>query len=155
MVKNNMLLMCNYKCCSRIERELLRRTPVQFYRKHKVRRAGIVIFDSDREYVLLVQSYASKWGFPKGKIEPGESRLSAAKRETLEETGISEITIDENASFQRYGNCDLITATAKKRDVLTFEKQDPEITGIAWVSLRCIQDWMDQLNVSAREYLKQ
>ncbi|RUS80026.1 hypothetical protein EGW08_012196 [Elysia chlorotica] len=45
--------------------------------------------DPELKYILLVQSYASKnsWGFPKGKINQGESPSQCAIREVLEETG--------------------------------------------------------------------
>lgn len=43
-------------------------------------------------FVLLVQGYHG-WSFPKGKIEPGESRKETAIREIFEETGIR-IAID-------------------------------------------------------------
>jgi len=35
-----------------------------------------------------------RWSIPKGKIEAGEDQLEAAKRELLEETGISDLNYD-------------------------------------------------------------
>src|ERR1700716_678894 len=40
--------------------------------------------------LLLLRAYRN-WDFPKGTIEPGESELDAAKRETLEETGLADL----------------------------------------------------------------
>ena len=40
------------------------------------------------EYLLLRHRSDGHWGFPKGRIEPGEDALAAAVRETMEETGI-------------------------------------------------------------------
>jgi 8-oxo-dGTP pyrophosphatase MutT (NUDIX family) len=37
---------------------------------------------------LLLRAYRN-WDFPKGRIEPGETPLIAARRETAEETGLS------------------------------------------------------------------
>ena len=46
------------------------------------------------EYLLLKRKLHWKgWEFPKGKIEPGEAVVSAAKRELLEETGHKAIKI--------------------------------------------------------------
>ena len=53
-------------------------------------KAGIVLYrtrSSDLE-VLLVRNNRGSWSIPKGRIEEGESRLKAARRELLEETGI-------------------------------------------------------------------
>ena len=55
--------------------------------------AGAVIFTdtaSGPEY-LLVQYRHGRWDFPRGHIEPGEEEMETAKREILEETGLSEL----------------------------------------------------------------
>lgn len=48
--------------------------------------------------VLLVKSYkGTSWGFPKGKIDKGEDKMSCAVREVLEEIGYDcSALIDEN-----------------------------------------------------------
>lgn len=48
-----------------------------------------------REF-LLIKSHHGKIAFPKGHMDPGETFLETAKRELLEEVGISDIEIDEN-----------------------------------------------------------
>src|SRR5207245_9728326 len=54
------------------------------------RSAGAVVFRrTERGPRLLVLRAYKNWDFPKGMIEPGESELDAAKRETLEETGLA------------------------------------------------------------------
>jgi 8-oxo-dGTP pyrophosphatase MutT (NUDIX family) len=40
--------------------------------------------------VLVLRAYKN-WDFPKGKVEPGEEPLDAARRETMEETGLTEL----------------------------------------------------------------
>src|SRR5260370_8153962 len=54
------------------------------------RSAGAVVFRRTERgpRLLLLRAYRN-WDFPKGTIEPGESELDAAKRETLEETGLA------------------------------------------------------------------
>ena len=54
--------------------------------------AGLVLFRIDektgeREYLLL-HYVSGHWDFPKGKIEPGETKHQAALRELQEETGL-------------------------------------------------------------------
>lgn len=53
--------------------------------------AGLVLYTDNnktREYLLL-HYLSGHWDFPKGKIEPGESKEQAALRELKEETGLS------------------------------------------------------------------
>jgi 8-oxo-dGTP pyrophosphatase MutT (NUDIX family) len=53
--------------------------------------------------VLMVQLHAGHWGFPKGHANKGEEPLSAAKRELLEETGLTvHKVIIENAFVEDY-----------------------------------------------------
>ena len=56
------------------------------------RAAGAVIFRrSERGIRLLVLRAYKNWDFPKGRIEPGEDALAAARREVLEETGLADL----------------------------------------------------------------
>ena len=59
----------------------------------KIRAVGIIIyrqFDaSSLPYLLLLEtSYNKEWAPPKGHVDPGESDLTTAYRETEEEAGI-------------------------------------------------------------------
>jgi len=61
--------------------------------------AGIVIYFQEqgkREYLLL-HYQAGHWDFPKGKIDPGETKQEAALRELKEETGLE---VDLNQEFE-------------------------------------------------------
>ena len=59
---------------------------------------GIVVYNKDKdnkvEYLLL-QYGAGHWDFPKGKLEQGESKDQAARRELTEETGLHDVTIHD------------------------------------------------------------
>jgi bis(5'-nucleosidyl)-tetraphosphatase len=55
------------------------------------RSAGFVLFrrrEGRRVYLVLRHRNGGHWAFPKGRIEPREDELAAARRETTEETGI-------------------------------------------------------------------
>lgn len=58
--------------------------------------AGAIVFyrekDGEIKYLLL-QHNKNYWNFPKGAIEKGESEISAAERETEEETGLKDTVI--------------------------------------------------------------
>lgn len=49
---------------------------------------GVVIRDTHRWVLLEKRSDCGLWGLPGGRIEPGESVMDTAVRETLEETGL-------------------------------------------------------------------
>lgn len=63
----------------------------------------IPVYDSaEGRQVLLIEQYGAQgthWGFPKGKANPGETPLEAAKRETREEVGLTFKEIIEDAYF--------------------------------------------------------
>ena len=52
---------------------------------------GAVVFNEskgERQYLLIRNKRSAHWGFPKGHIEPGETKEETAIREVLEETGL-------------------------------------------------------------------
>ena len=60
--------------------------------KPATRAAGAVIFRRGEHGIrLLVLRAYKNWDFPKGRLEPGESELDAARREVAEETGLAEL----------------------------------------------------------------
>jgi len=61
---------------------------------------GIVI---NREgLILVVNQNGTSWSLPKGHIESGEDKLSAARREIYEESGVTELSlVKELGSYQR------------------------------------------------------
>lgn len=59
-------------------------------KKHKQLKAGSIILDDSRQYILLIKgNYANKWNVPKGSSDDNESIRNAAIREVKEETGIN------------------------------------------------------------------
>jgi 8-oxo-dGTP pyrophosphatase MutT (NUDIX family) len=62
---------------------------------------GIVV--NGRGLVLVVSQHGTSWSLPKGRIEAGEDRLQAARREIYEESGITELElVEELGSYERY-----------------------------------------------------
>jgi 8-oxo-dGTP pyrophosphatase MutT (NUDIX family) len=57
--------------------------------------SGVVVFriepGSGRRLYLLLHYEEGHWDYPKGHVEKGETELDAARRETEEETGISQL----------------------------------------------------------------
>jgi len=62
---------------------------------------GVVLNTQGR--VLVVSQYGTSWSLPKGGIEPGEDRLTAARREIYEESGVSQLELVEDlGTYWRY-----------------------------------------------------
>jgi bis(5'-nucleosidyl)-tetraphosphatase len=62
--------------------------------------AGVVVVRDEGESMrfLLLRAFRN-WDFPKGQVEPGEDPLSAAVRETREETGIADLAFDWGTDY--------------------------------------------------------
>lgn len=60
--------------------------------KYESSAGGIIITEKPHSYwVLLLKDKSGNWTFPKGLIEKGEERSSAANREIVEEVGIKKL----------------------------------------------------------------
>ncbi|MDL4841109.1 NUDIX hydrolase [Aquibacillus rhizosphaerae] len=56
--------------------------------------AGIMVFNSQGELLLQLRTDSNDWGLPGGAMELGESFEETAKRELLEETGLTTSKLD-------------------------------------------------------------
>ena len=66
---------------------------------------GAVVFrdiKGEIRYLLIKNKRSAHWGFPKGHIEPGETKKETAIREVLEETGVHVKIIDGYESVSKY-----------------------------------------------------
>lgn len=68
----------------------------------KTQSAGGVITNTEGKIVIVMQNDNS-WSLPKGHIDPGETKLQAAKREIYEETGIKKLKyVKKLGTYSRY-----------------------------------------------------
>jgi 8-oxo-dGTP pyrophosphatase MutT (NUDIX family) len=66
--------------------------------------AGVVVARrADADWRLLLLRSWQNWDFPKGMVEPGESPLEAALRETAEETGITDLDFRWGHDYREVG----------------------------------------------------
>ncbi|MBS0620023.1 MAG: NUDIX domain-containing protein [Verrucomicrobia bacterium] len=106
---------------------------------------GIVPFRKEGEtwkVLLILHCKGSHWAFPKGRANPGEVPLESAKRELLEETGLSVETLlldtpfIEQYQFRR--RRDLVVKTVQYFPALVkgeLKLQVEEVRDAKWYSL--------------------
>ncbi len=104
---------------------------------------GLVINKIGR--VLLVNQRGNSWSMPKGHVEEGEDKLTAAIREIEEETGVLRLTlIKDLGSYSRYkigldpakeDKCELkeIHMFLFKTDEMKLKPNDPSHPEAKWV----------------------
>ena len=81
--------------------ESKRTVPMNQKSKSTESAGGVVLNKNGR--VLVVSQQGTSWSLPKGHIEPGEDKLTAARREILEESGIGQLNlIRELGSYSRF-----------------------------------------------------
>lgn len=89
-------------------------------------------------YLLIKNKRSAHWGFPKGHIEPGETKIDTAKREVLEETGIHINIIDGFECISKYKIRDRIEKKVSifvgtTKDTSTIIQQE-EIEDYIWLT---------------------
>jgi len=98
-------------------------------------RAGIIIKDQSEEKTLLVLGRESlKWGFPKGFIETEEDAVTAAIRETYEETGI----MIEKTSLEKYEVVDntILYNYQMMTPIELKKRENTEIKEVQWIAIK-------------------
>ena len=82
----------------------------------KEKKAGIVVLkEEDGSFVILGLRYQSSYDLPKGTIDPGESVLDAALRETEEEAHITNLDFRWGLQTKRIGNTVFFVAATTQR----------------------------------------
>jgi phosphatase NudJ len=91
--------------------------------------------------VVHERKHGQLWYLPAGRVEPGESLIAAAERETLEETGVS-VAITGIVRLEHSPRTDgtarlRVVFTARPRgDITPKSEPDEHSLEAAWVTLR-------------------
>ena len=111
-------------------------------------KAGVLLYDSTEESVLIVQSRGNLWGIPKGTLEPSETYIEGAIREVMEETGIdlSGVVFDKSINigvnslyfFLEYVKCEVSIQTSPGNDA----------NSIGWIKLKCLTEMIKDGDIS-------
>lgn len=99
------------------------------FTKHTESAGGIVL--NKNGMVLIVNQRGTSWSLPKGHIEKGEDKITAAIREIKEESGVGNLTLLKELGFyERYklnqnGGDD--TSELKKIHMMLFTTTDMDL----------------------------
>jgi 8-oxo-dGTP pyrophosphatase MutT (NUDIX family) len=104
----------------------------------KEKKAGIVVLkEDDGSFMVLGLRYQSSYDLPKGTIDPGESVLDAALRETEEEAHITELDFRWGLQTKRIGNTTFFVATTNQKPMVAPNPTTGELEHDAahWLTL--------------------
>ena len=95
--------------------------------------------DGKRSVLVIRHRHGGHWAFPKGHVEPGETELETAARETREETGVGVRFVDGFRETTRYSPArDNTVAQAVYIPALlcaAFSGEDPEAFAVHFTVL--------------------
>jgi 8-oxo-dGTP pyrophosphatase MutT (NUDIX family) len=129
---------------------------------HPISAAGGVVLNSNGEILMIFRR--GKWDLPKGKREDNEPMERCAERETKEETGLTELTL------QRFLIRTYHTYTEKKRIILKdthwylfsvdgtpalTPQTEEDIFKAEWVAPQALEDYKANTYLLIRDVLKE
>lgn len=138
---------CEEKCC------YLTIIPVKNYKtipytfkKRNQKKAGVVVYNSRLDKILIVQSKGKLWGFPKGSLEQNETLYECAIRELKEETGIL-LDFEELLKLKRvFINKSLyflydVNLYDINEEIGKVQEDDPfnDVNGLGWIKFQCLE----------------
>src|SRR5476649_1328334 len=69
--------------------------------EHSYSAGAVLIGPTDK--IVVVSQHGTSWSLAKGRLEPGEDKLAALKRELKEETGITDFkVVKELGTYDRF-----------------------------------------------------
>jgi len=98
--------------------------------------AGAVVYRLTEDHTLLfllLQAAPGKpWGFPKGKLDPGETEENAALREIEEETSLNQLVLDEDFRLAIHYNYRRGRKLVKKEVIYFLARAETAEVHISW-----------------------
>lgn len=133
---------CHNRCCCIYTTTYDDNISKDWVYTHRERKAGVLMYNSFRSSILLVQSRGQRWGFPKGSLEPVESTLACAVRELYEETGVKidesvlthPVQVQNHATYYFYDAHDEPGHLPDNASTI-----DNDVTGLAWLNVNCLR----------------
>lgn len=124
-------------------------------RGHSIK-AGVFVYDPEKESVLLVQSRGYLWGCPKGSLEidKNETAVECAIREMKEETGIDVVSEDFTRSTNIKNRAIYYYTEMKSGDVNVQCQTDNDANGICWINVNCLEECINSGMISLNQHAR-
>ena len=101
--------------------------------------ALVVVRHGDRFLLVQERKHGQRWYFPGGRAEPGETLADAARRETLEESGVkirlTGVVRLEHSPSPRRARLRAIFLAEPSGKTVTKQEPDDESLRAEWISL--------------------
>lgn len=118
-----------------------------------IQAAGAVLWKQDPDANVLIalvhRPRYDDWSFPKGKLENGESHISAAFREVLEETGVTAVFGPQlgEISYQVDGLTKIVRYWSAKASQTPYLQPNPlEVDVVQWFSIAQAREKLNREN---------
>jgi len=103
-----------------------------------IKKAGIVVLkETEFNFLILGLKFGSTFDLPKGGVEPCESVLDAALRETAEEAGIVELDFKWGLQKTQISNITLFIAMTTQQPIVRRNPETGEFEhqSVRWLTL--------------------
>ena len=101
--------------------------------------AAVVVQHGDRFLLVQERKRGSPWSLPAGRVEPGETLMEGAVRETLEESGVrvrlTGVLRIEHTPEDWRARLRAVFVGVPEGDTTTKQHADDESLGAAWVAI--------------------
>ncbi len=114
-------------------------------------KAGVLIQTPSKK-VLVVQTYHRHFGIPKGHQEEKECLIETARRELLEETGVTVPLLADQ--YRRIREVTYFLAEGEETDLSRHAFTEHDVTGVGWVHLECLHRLPSPFNQSSLKLLQ-
>lgn len=146
---------CTKGCCLIKKIDYIARDESTYVFSNNNFKAGALLYDRNKNSVLLVQSAGNFFGLPKGSKEVNESDSDAAIREVFEETGI-QLTNESLGTiyFKPYKNQTYFFVEIEQSEVNVQQSEGNDANGITWIKLDCLRDEITKGTISLNKSSK-
>ena len=143
---------CPNNCCT-LKIKPYVKTNEHVRTKFNRKKAGVCLYDSKTNRILLVQSRGNLWGIPKGTLEEGETPCECAIRETKEESGIS-VTVHDFQRATKIRNIAFYFYVERPQTAVEVQDsfKDNDANGIGWIDLKCLRQCIINGNIRLNKH---